>query len=78
MITPVVLPKLGFAMLEGTIAEWTVADGSLVKEGDVIYSIESEKSVQEVQSPANGRIRILASTGNSLPVGTVVAQIAEE
>jgi pyruvate/2-oxoglutarate dehydrogenase complex dihydrolipoamide acyltransferase (E2) component len=77
-MTPVALPKLGFAMLEGTIAEWVVADGSLVKEGEVIFHIESEKSFQEVQSPASGRIRIIAPPGNSLPVGTVVAEIAEE
>jgi pyruvate/2-oxoglutarate dehydrogenase complex dihydrolipoamide acyltransferase (E2) component len=78
LITPVILPKLGFAMLEGTIAEWVVADGSPVKEGDVIFHIESEKSFQEVQSPASGKIRIIAPPGNSLPVGTVVAEIAED
>lgn len=78
MITPVRLPKLGFAMLEGTIAEWVVADGSLVTEGEVIYHIESEKSFQEVQSPATGRIRIVATAGTSMPVGKVVAEITLE
>ena len=78
MITPVIMPKLGFAMLEGTIAEWVVVDGALVSEGEVIFSIESEKSVQEIQSPANGRIRIIAAPGNSLPVGALVAEITAE
>jgi pyruvate/2-oxoglutarate dehydrogenase complex dihydrolipoamide acyltransferase (E2) component len=78
VITPVRLPKLGFAMLEGTIAEWVVPDGSVVKEGDVIFLLESEKSVEEVQSPSNGRIRIIAPVGTSMPVGKVVAEITLE
>nr|WP_047167514.1 biotin/lipoyl-containing protein [Sphingomonas sp. Y57] len=75
MSIPVVLPKLGFAMLEGEIAEWIVADGASVKEGDVIYSIESEKSVQEVESPATGTLRIIEPAGGTYPVGTVVGEI---
>jgi pyruvate/2-oxoglutarate dehydrogenase complex dihydrolipoamide acyltransferase (E2) component len=76
MSIPVVLPKLGFAMLEGTIAEWLVADGAIVSEGDIIYAMESEKSVQEVESPASGAIRILGVEGETYPVGTVVAEIS--
>lgn len=75
MTTPVVIPKIGFAMQEATIAEWLVADGSFVSEGDGLYAMESEKSVQEVESPANGTIRIMAQVGETYPVGTVVAEI---
>lgn len=75
MVTTVVLPKLGFAMIEAEIVEWLVSDGDVVKEGDAIYAIESEKSVQEVESPASGSIRIIASAGETYAVGTVVAEI---
>jgi len=75
MSIPVVLPKLGFAMQNGEIAEWLVADGATVKEGDIIYSVESEKSVQEVESPASGTLRIIEPAGGTYPVGTVVAEI---
>jgi pyruvate/2-oxoglutarate dehydrogenase complex dihydrolipoamide acyltransferase (E2) component len=75
MSIPVVLPKLGFAMQNAEIAEWLVADGATVKEGDIIYSIESEKSVQEVESPASGTLRIIEPAGGTYPVGTVVAEI---
>jgi pyruvate/2-oxoglutarate dehydrogenase complex dihydrolipoamide acyltransferase (E2) component len=75
MSTPVMLPKLGFAMQNGEIAEWLVADGATVKEGDIIYSVESEKSVQEVESPASGILRIIEPAGGTYAVGTVVAEI---
>ena len=43
------LPKLGQTMEEGTISEWMVADGDKVSLGQEIYSIETDKSVQEVE-----------------------------
>jgi pyruvate/2-oxoglutarate dehydrogenase complex dihydrolipoamide acyltransferase (E2) component len=75
MSTPVLLPKVGFSMDEGTVAEWLAADGSLVVSGQPLYSLESEKSVQEIESPASGRLQILSETGISYKVGTLLAEI---
>jgi pyruvate/2-oxoglutarate dehydrogenase complex dihydrolipoamide acyltransferase (E2) component len=70
------MPKIGFAMQDGTISEWLVADGSAVSEGDPIFAMESEKSVQEVESPATGTIRFIGEVGETYPVGTAVAEIS--
>jgi len=51
------MPKLGMSMTEGELAEWLVPDGAQVSEGEVIYSVESEKSTQEVEAPASGTLR---------------------
>ena len=75
MSTQILLPKLGFSMSEGAIAEWLVADGAEVQEGQPLYSLESEKSVQEVESPASGRLRILAQIGEVHAVGAVLGEI---
>jgi pyruvate/2-oxoglutarate dehydrogenase complex dihydrolipoamide acyltransferase (E2) component len=75
MSTQILLPKLGFSMNEGTIAEWLVADGAEVAQGAPLYSLESEKSVQEVEAPASGRLRILKPAGEVCPVGTVLGEI---
>jgi pyruvate/2-oxoglutarate dehydrogenase complex dihydrolipoamide acyltransferase (E2) component len=45
--TEILLPKLGFSMNEGTLSQWLIADGAPVKEGEPLYALESEKSVQE-------------------------------
>jgi pyruvate/2-oxoglutarate dehydrogenase complex dihydrolipoamide acyltransferase (E2) component len=75
MPTDVLMPKLGFSMNEGTIAEWLVADGGSAVEGQALLSLESEKSVNEIESPATGILRILKAQGESHPVGTIIATI---
>ena len=75
MATQVLLPKLGFSMEEGIVAEWHVADGSNATEGEPLYSLESEKSVEEIPAPASGLLKILAPVGETLKVGTVLGEI---
>ena len=43
MAVPISIPRLGFAMTEGTIVEWVVDDGATVEAGDHIYTLESDK-----------------------------------
>jgi len=62
-------------MNEGTITEWLVPDGAEVQQGQPLYSLESEKSVQEIDSPATGRLKILKQAGDLLPVGEVLGEI---
>ncbi|UXJ50196.1 lipoyl domain-containing protein [Pseudomonas citronellolis] len=75
MSTQVLLPKLGFSMNEGTLAEWLVADGERVEEGQVLYALESDKSTQEIESPASGTLKIVAQAGEVYEVGTLLAEI---
>jgi pyruvate/2-oxoglutarate dehydrogenase complex dihydrolipoamide acyltransferase (E2) component len=73
--TQVLLPKIGFSMNEATLAEWMVADGTAVSEGQALYAIESDKSTQEIESPASGTLRIIAEVGAVYEVGTLLAEI---
>ncbi len=75
MSTEIVLPKLGFSMNEGTVTEWLVADGAQAVAGKPLFALESEKSVQEIDAPASGTLRIKAAIGEPLPVGTVIGVI---
>ena len=75
MSTDILLPKLGFSMNEGTLAEWLAADGAQVEKGQPLYALESEKSVQEIEAPASGRLRIVKPAGEVYPVGTVIGVI---
>lgn len=71
----ILLPKLGFSMTEGVLSEWMVADGEQVAEGQIIYSLESDKSVQDVEAAASGVIRITATPGETYQVGDVLGKI---
>ena len=76
MATEILLPKLGFSMNEGAVAEWFAADGAQVKEGETLYGLESEKSVEEIPAPASGTLRIKVAAGeDKYPVGTVIGVI---
>lgn len=75
MTTQVLLPKLGFSMNEATLVEWLVADGARVTEGQPLYSLESEKAVNEVESPASGKLKIIAQVGETYELGALLAEI---
>jgi len=71
----VLLPKIGFSMNEGALPEWLVQDGGKAVEGGPLFTLESEKSTQEVESPATGTLKIVAQPGETYDVGTVLARI---
>ena len=75
MATEILLPKIGFSMTEAQIAEWLVADGAAVEEGDPLFLLEADKSTNEVEAPATGILRIEAETGETYEVGTVIGYI---
>ena len=75
MATQVILPKIGFSMNEGVLAEWLVADGAQVTEGQPLYALEADKSTNEVESPATGTLKIIGEVGETYEVGTVIAEI---
>lgn len=75
MAFTITLPRLGFAMEEGTVTEWYAADGAHVEAGQPLYALESDKSVTEVEAPASGTLRITAPLDEILPVGTVLGEI---
>lgn len=75
MATEILLPKLGFSMNEGELAEWLAADGDAVAEGQPLFLLEADKSANEVEAPASGTLRILAVAGETYTVGTVLGMI---
>ncbi len=44
------IPKLGLTMTEAKVVEWRKVQGDRVEKGEVIYVIETEKVVFEVES----------------------------
>ena len=75
MAVEILLPKIGFSMNEGQVAEWLAKDGEEIKEGQPLYSLEADKSTNEVEAPASGTLRIVAQLGETYEVGTVLGYI---
>lgn len=69
------LPKLGVSMVEATLLAWEVPDGSTIQEGQIIYSIETDKVEMEIEAPATGTLTIRAAEGSVYQVGDLLAEI---
>jgi pyruvate/2-oxoglutarate dehydrogenase complex dihydrolipoamide acyltransferase (E2) component len=75
MSTEILLPKIGFSMNEGQIQEWLVADGGKVESGQPLFTVESDKSVNEIEAPASGKLRIVVQPEMTVEVGTLLGYI---
>lgn len=74
MVTEIIMPKLGQTMEEGVIVEWVKSEGDPVKRGELLFTVESDKAVLEVEATARGFLRrILVGEGEPVPVLTPVA-----
>lgn len=74
----IILPKLGQTMEEGTIVEWLKKEGDPVNKGDVLFQVETDKAVLEVEAKTKGTLlKILVDKGIKVPVLTVVGLLGE-
>jgi pyruvate dehydrogenase E2 component (dihydrolipoyllysine-residue acetyltransferase) len=72
------MPSLGADMDEGTLLEWLVKPGDQIHKGDIIAVVDTDKSAIEVESFHAGTVeRLVIEPGQTVPVGTVLAVIAE-
>jgi len=74
------MPALSPTMEEGTLAKWLVREGDVVKSGDILAEIETDKATMEFEAVDEGTIaKILVTEGtDNVKVGTVIALIAGE
>jgi pyruvate dehydrogenase E2 component (dihydrolipoamide acetyltransferase) len=73
------MPKMGDAMEEGTLLRWLKSEGDEIQEEEPIAEIQTEKATIEVPSYVAGKLtRILVPEGQTVPVGTPIAQYEPE
>ncbi|MDX5381862.1 MAG: 2-oxo acid dehydrogenase subunit E2 [Rhodobacterales bacterium] len=73
------MPSLGADMEAGRLAEWLVAPGDVVRRGDVVAVVETQKGAIEVETFEAGTVqRLIATIGQELPVGAPMALILAE
>jgi pyruvate dehydrogenase E2 component (dihydrolipoamide acetyltransferase) len=74
------MPALSPTMEEGTLAKWMVKAGDVVKSGDLLAEIETDKATMEFEAVDEGTVsEILVAEGtDGVKVGTVIALISGE
>jgi pyruvate dehydrogenase E2 component (dihydrolipoamide acetyltransferase) len=76
----ITMPALSPTMESGTLAKWLVKEGDIVKPGDVIAEIETDKATMEVEAADEGTMAkiVVAEGTENVPVGALIAVLAEE
>jgi len=70
------MPSLGADMRFGTVVAWLVKPGDVVKRGDIVAEVETEKGVFEVEIGVEGTVdEITVTKGSKVPVGTTLARL---
>ena len=77
MSSKILMPALSPTMTEGVINKWLVKVGDIVKAGDIIAEIETDKATMEVEAVDEGKITHLLdeNVGSQVPVNSVIAII---
>ncbi len=78
MTVEILMPQLGQAMVSGVILTWHVGDGETVGKGDLLLTIESDKSAFEIEAPASGRVSHKVAEGEEVEVGALLGLVGDE
>ncbi len=75
----VTMPKMSDTMQEGTISAWLKKVGDVVKTGEIIAEVETDKATMELESYEDGVLLYIGvEAGGSVPVDGVIAVIGEK
>jgi pyruvate dehydrogenase E2 component (dihydrolipoamide acetyltransferase) len=75
MATEIYLVKVGMTMTEGMVEEWYVPDGGAVKQGELLYRLETEKVNLDVDADASGIVKHGVAVGVTMQPGDVIGYI---
>ncbi|NLE67717.1 MAG: dihydrolipoamide acetyltransferase, partial [Lentisphaerae bacterium] len=74
----VIMPKLGQTVEESTLLKWHKKAGDPVRKGEILFDIETDKAVLEVESFFEGTLlKILVNEGQTVPVTAPVAFVGK-
>lgn len=69
------IPPVGESISEVTISKWLKQDGDHVELDEVLCELESDKATFELNAESAGVLKIKAQEGDTIQIGTVVAEI---
>ena len=76
-LSPVLVPLLNANEPEARLVEIHTSEGALVRQGDLLFTIETTKAASDVEAPGAGYVRLRAQEGDTLAVGDVLAYLAQ-
>jgi pyruvate dehydrogenase E2 component (dihydrolipoamide acetyltransferase) len=72
------MPKMSDTMHEGVIAKWLKKEGDIVKSGDIIAEVETDKATMELENYEDGTLLYIgAKEGEGIAVDGIIAIVGE-
>ena len=72
------MPKMSDTMIEGVIAKWLKKEGDVVKSGDIIAEVETDKATMELENYEDGTLLYIgAKEGEGIVVDGIIAIVGE-
>ncbi len=75
MIVEVKIPEVGESITEGLLTTWLKKDGDVVKAGEELFELETDKITMGVPAEVPGRLSTLTPEGETVEIGQTVARI---
>jgi pyruvate dehydrogenase E2 component (dihydrolipoamide acetyltransferase) len=77
MLAPVIIPKATISMEEGSILKWIKSEGDVVAKDDILFEMETDKAIVEVEAPADGVLLKIVTAEGPVKVESVVGWIGQ-
>ncbi len=78
MVRPITMPKLGQSEEVGTLVRWRKKVGDSVAKGDILFEIETDKAILEVESFFEGTLlKTVVQEGATVPINTTVGFVGD-
>jgi len=78
MVRPITMPKLGQSEEVGTLVRWRKKVGDTVAKGDILFEIETDKALLEVESFFEGTLlKTVVQEGATVPINTTVGFVGD-
>ena len=72
------MPKMSDTMLEGVIANWLKKEGDVIKSGDIIAEVETDKATMELENYEDGTLLYIGiKVGEAVPVDGIIAIVGK-
>ncbi len=78
MSLDVKVPAAGESITSANVARWHKKNGDVVKKGEILVTLETDKVSNELEAAAEGVLEILVGEGEEVSIGTVIARISGE
>mgnify|MGYP000995943938 CR=1 FL=1 len=78
MAIDIIVPAAGESVTSANIAQWHIASGDLVKKGDILVTLDTDKVSTELEAEVSGEVTITVPEGEEIDIGAVIGSIEEK